>query len=115
MGTIPRVRVVLCNNGLKWTDTAQQLVERAGFPGDRSPWNTSTTMKWLAAAGGKAGERHSAIVPGKPLWRYGLLSGSYRQIPVREIEVLFNRHGDLLLERNVRRLLGLQANRVNQG
>jgi hypothetical protein len=37
------------------------------------------------------------------------------KLPVREVEVLFNRHGDLLLERNVRRFLGLQGNRVNQG
>ncbi len=33
---------------------------------------------------------------------------------MREVEALFNRHGDLLLERNVRRFLGLQGNRVNQ-
>jgi hypothetical protein len=37
------------------------------------------------------------------------------KMPVREIEAMFHRHGDLLLERNVRRFLGLQGNRVNQG
>lgn len=33
--------------------------------------------------------------------------------PVSEIARLFNRHNDLLLERNIRRYLGLHSNRVN--
>ena len=36
------------------------------------------------------------------------------KMPVQEIADLFNRNGDLLLERNVRRFLGMQGNRVNQ-
>lgn len=115
-GHIPRVRVVLCNNGLKWPDTAQQLVEGAGFPGDQVSWehvNHDEIVRLMQAAkqvddtlrlAGKA------IVEDLDYCR--VLLG---KIPVREIEVLFNRHGDLLLERNVRRFLGLQGNRVNQG
>ncbi|HUY31240.1 MAG TPA: AIPR family protein [Pirellulales bacterium] len=37
------------------------------------------------------------------------------KLPVPEIAALFNRHGDLLIERNIRRFLGLQGNRVNLG
>ena len=115
-GHIPRVRVVLCNNGLKWPDTAQQLIENAAFPGDQVRWehvNHDEIVRMMQAArqvddtlrlAGKA------IVEDLDYCR--VLIG---KIPVREIEVLFNRNGDLLLERNVRRFLGLQGNRVNQG
>src|SRR5262249_15733319 len=37
------------------------------------------------------------------------------KVPVEEIRALFDRHGDLLLERNIRRYLGLHENRVNVG
>ncbi len=115
-GCIPRVRAVPCNNGLKWPDAAQQLIDVAGFPGDQVGWehiNHDEIVRMMRAAkqvddtlrlAGKA------IVEDLDYCR--VLIG---KIPVREIEGLFNRHGDLLLERNVRRFLGLRGNRVNQG
>lgn len=115
-GHIPRVRVVLCNNGLVWKDAAQQIIDSAGLPSDQVGWehvNHDNIIHLMQAArqvddtlrlAGKA------IVEDLDYCR--VLIG---KIPVREIEVLFNRNGDLLLERNVRRFLGLQGNRVNQG
>lgn len=115
-GFIPHVRVVLCNNGLKWSDAAQQLIDGIGFPDDQVGWeyvNHDELVRLMQAAkqvddtlrlSGKA------IV--EDLDYYRVLIG---KILVREIEALLNRHGDLLLERNVRRFLGLQGNRVNQG
>ncbi len=114
-GHIPRVRIVLCNNGLKWSETAQQLIDSEGLTDDQIGWehiNHDDIVRLMQAArqvddtlrlSGKA------IVEDLDYCR--VLIG---KIPVREIEVLFNRHGDLLLERNVRRFLGLQGNRVNQ-
>lgn len=115
-GHIPRVRTVLCNNGLKWPDTAQQIIDRAEFPSDQVSWehvNHDELVRLMQAVkqvddtlrlSGKA------IVEDLDYCR--VLIG---KIPVSEIAVLFNRHGDLLLERNVRRFLGLQGNRVNLG
>ncbi len=37
------------------------------------------------------------------------------RIAVTEIEALIERHGERLLERNIRRYLGLKGNRVNEG
>jgi len=37
------------------------------------------------------------------------------RISVTEIAALIDRHGERLLERNIRRYLGLQGNRVNEG
>jgi len=115
-GHIPRVRVVLCNNGLTWPATAQQLIDRAEYPEEQVAWehvNHDGIVRLMQAAkqvddtlrlSGKA------IIEDMDYCR--VLIG---KLPVREVEVLFNRHGDLLLERNVRRFLGLQGNRVNQG
>jgi hypothetical protein len=115
-GHIPQVRVVLCNNGLTWPTTAQQLIDRAEYPEDQVGWehvnhdglvhmmqSTKQVDDTLRLSG-------KAIIEDLDYCR--VLIG---KLPVREIEVLFNRHGDLLLERNVRRFLGLQGNRVNQG
>ncbi len=114
-GQIPRVRAVLCNNGLEWNTAAQQLIDQAAFPREQVSWehvNHDHVVHLLQAArevndtlrlSGKAIVEdfdYCRVVVGKVL--------------VREIESLFNRNGDLLLERNVCRFLGLQSNRVNQ-
>lgn len=115
-GHIPRVNFVLCNNGLRWNDVTQKIIDCAAFPGDQVAWqyiNHDEIVHLLQAAKpvndilrltGKATVEdfdYSRVLVGK--------------IPVQEVAALFNRHGDLLLERNVRRFLGMQANRVNQG
>jgi hypothetical protein len=115
-GHIPRVRMVLGNNGLGWKNEAQQLIDLAAFPREQVGWEhinhdvmvsllqTTKQVNDVLRLSGKAIVEdldYSRVLVGK--------------IPVREVEVLFNKHGDLLLERNVRRFLGLQGNRVNQG
>lgn len=115
-GHIPRVRMVLGNNGLTWKNEAQQLIDLAAFPRDQVGWEyvnhdvivsllqTTKQVDDVLRLSGRAIVEdldYSRVLVGK--------------IPVREIEVLFNKHGDLLLERNIRRFLGLQGNRVNQG
>lgn len=115
-GQIPRVRAVLCNNGLQWTPAAQQLIALAGFPEEQIAWEhvnhdrivhlqqSPKQVDDVLRLSGKA------IIEDMDYCR--VLIG---KLPVREVEVLFNNHGDLLLDRNVRRFLGLQGNRVNQG
>ena len=114
-GYIPSVRFVLCNNGARWTTGAD---------------------RWVAAAERDYGDKvrivhynHDSIV--SILQRPGrvdavlTLSGeaivedmNYQRVligraAVQEIGRLFEQHGDQLLERNVRRYLGLRSNRVN--
>ena len=115
-GHIPLVQFVLCNNGLKWNDISQQLIDRAAFPEDQVAWKhinhddivymlqaTKPVNDMLRLAGKATVEDfdYSRVLVGK--------------MPVQEIASLFTRHGDRLLERNIRRFLGLQGNRVNQG
>ncbi|MDB9420676.1 AIPR family protein [Microcystis aeruginosa CS-563/04] len=114
-GYIPQVRTIACNNGLKWNLSAQEAIDRAEF-GDQVTWeyvNHERLVKILQASkpvkdtlqlSGKA------IVEDMEFSR--VLLG---RISVTEIATLIERHGDRLLERNIRRYLGLQGNRVNEG
>lgn len=114
-GYIPQVRALACNNGLKWNAAGQEIIERSDF-GDQVTWehvNHERLVQILQAArpvkdtlqlSGKA------IVEDMDFSR--VLVG---RVSVTEIAALIERHGERLLERNIRRYLGLQGNRVNEG
>ena len=114
-GYIPNVRVILCNNGDKWTSQADNWVDdtEGSYDGKvkflhfnhdsivsilQRSQQTNTT---LTLSG-------QAIVEDMNYMR--VLVG---RVSVQEIQRLFNEHGDSLLERNIRRYLGLHNNRVN--
>lgn len=112
---IPRVRVVLCNNGQRWNDIAQGWVDAAHKDwGDKVEFvhfnhdalvGILQRSKKVDAALVLSGQ---AIVEDMNYMR--VLVG---RVSVHEIQRLFNEHGDRLLERNIRRYLGLHTNRVN--
>ena len=114
-GYIPQVRSIACNNGLTWNAAGQETIARNDF-GDQVTWehvNHQSLVKILQASkpvkdtlqlSGKA------IVEDMEFSR--VLVG---RISVTEIATLIERHGERLLERNIRRYLGLQGNRVNEG
>ncbi len=115
-GEIPRVRVVLCNNGLKWSATAQELIDRAAFPSEQVSWdyvNHDEAVRLMQAA--KQVDDTLRLTGKATVEDFDYCRVLVGKIAVREVESLFNRHGNLLLERNVRRFLGLQGNWVNQG
>jgi hypothetical protein len=114
-GYIPQVRALACNNGLEWNDSSQEAIYRSGF-GDQVTWehvNHEHLIKILQAS--------------KPVKDTLQLSGKavvedmnfsrvlVGRISITEIAALIERHGERLLERNIRRYLGLQGNRVNEG
>lgn len=114
-GHIPQVQIVLCNNGLPWTTSAQALIDVEQF-GDQVAWrhvnhdSLSQLMQAVKPVNETLRLTGDAIIESFDFCR--VLVG---KVLVREIELLFNRNpGDRLLERNVRRFLGLQGNRVNQ-
>ncbi len=114
-GDIPNIRVILCNNGAKWTDQADMWVAEAKKDYDDklefTHFNHDSVVGILQrgqsvdTALTLSGE---AIVEDMNYMR--VLVG---RISAQEIQRLFNDHGDKLLERNIRRYLGLHTNRVN--
>lgn len=113
-GYIPTVRVVLCNNGAKWSADAQSRIEQTGFPPDQVSWSHFNHDAIVGVLQRRKTVDDSLRLEGKAV----IEEFNYRRVligkvPVTEIAQLFNRHNDLLLERNIRRYLGLHANRVN--
>jgi hypothetical protein len=114
-GFIPRVRAIAGNNGAKWNDQAQRAIDRAGF-GDQVTWEyvnhdvligllqrprqVDDTLRLIGKANVED-MNYSRVCVGR--------------MPVTEVAALMKTHGDRLLERNIRRYLGLHGNRVNEG
>jgi hypothetical protein len=114
-GHLPRVQVVLANNGLRWTDEGEQTIERARF-GEQVSWNFVNHDSIVAILQSTKPVDTSLRLSGKAL----VEEFKFRRVLVGKIAVdqlaqLFDEYGDRLLERNIRRYLGLHGNRVNEG
>lgn len=115
-GNMPTVRVVLCNNGERWGEDAESIIASARLPDEQVVWQyvgpdeivgfmqrpreVSDDLRFVG----------EAIVEEFDFCR--VLVG---KVSVTELARLVATHGDRLLERNIRRYLGLRNNRVNQG
>lgn len=114
-GFIPRVRAVACNNGLKWNNAAQQAVERAGF-GDQVSWEHVNHDVLISVLQRIRPVDETLRLTGKALVEDMNFSRvCVGRIPVTEVAALMKTHGEKLLDRNIRRYLGLHGNRVNEG
>ena len=114
-GNLPRVRYILCNNGLCWSKEAQELIEQAGFPdGVRFEHvNHDVIVKLLQSS---QPVKDTLRFTGKSIVDdFNYIRVFVGKVAVTEIADLLARHGDRLLERNIRRYLGMLGNRVNEG
>lgn len=114
-GNLPRVRYILCNNGLPWTIQAQDLIDHEKFPdGVRFEHaNHDTIVKLLQSS---QPVKDTLRFKGKSIVDdFNYIRVFIGKIAVSDIADLLARHGDRLLERNIRRYLGMVGNRVNEG
>lgn len=114
-GNLPRVRFILCNNGLIWNHQAQELIDQEKFPeGVRFEHvNHDTVVKLLQSSQPVKDTLH---FKGKSIVDdFNFIRVFVGKVAVTEIAELLSRHGDRLLERNIRRYLGMLGNRVNEG
>lgn len=113
-GYIPNVRLLLCSNGQSWNNQAQQWIDSSGLSHTQVHWQHYNHDDILAVL-----QRSKAVNDSLQLNGAAIIEDfNYRRVlvgkvPVTEIAKLFDRNGDLLLERNIRRYLGRNANRVN--
>jgi len=114
-GYIPQVRALACNNGAEWNKAAQDAIDRAGF-GSQVTWEHVNHERLVKILQASKPVKDSLQLSGKALIEdmnfSRVLVG---RISANEIAALIGRHGERLLERNIRRYLGLQGNRVNEG
>jgi AIPR protein len=114
-GYIPNVKCICVNNGLTWTQAGNQHIENAGFPANQVQFeyfNHDDIVKLLQT---KKGVRATLPFAGKSL----VDDFNYKRVLIGKVNVvafaqLFEKYGDLLLEKNIRRYLGFHKNRVNE-
>jgi len=112
-GLIPQVRVVFCNNGPRWNDAVDQRIKNSGF-GDLVTWEHAgpsalvTMMRARKPVEVKLQLAGKALVEDHPYMR-----AMVGRMSVLQLAQLFENFGDTLLERNIRRYLGLSG-RVNE-
>lgn len=114
-GLIPRVRAIACNNGLKWNTDAQQSIDRAVF-GDQVTWEHVNHDVLIGILQSIKPVDETLRLTGKAMvedMNYSRVCVG--RMPVAEVAALMKNHGEKLLERNIRRYLGLHGNRVNEG
>ena len=114
-GFIPRVRAIACNNGIQWNAQAQAIIERAHF-GDQVTWeyvNHDVLIGILQKP--KQVDDTLRLVGKANIEDMNFSRVCIGRMPVTEVAALMRTHGDRLLERNIRRYLGLHGNRVNEG
>ena len=112
-GIIPTVEVYLSNNGTKWDKEAQSLIDNSNFPdwisfthfNHNSIVNLSRTRENI---------NDTLNITGKAIVEdFDYARVMIAKVKVEEFYKLFQKHGDKLLEKNVRKYLGAKSNRVN--
>lgn len=114
-GELPRVRFLLCNNGIRWNDEAQKHIDRLGA-GEQVSWEHVNHDTLLAIIQATKPVSDTLRLSGKAIVEdFDFSRVMIGKVLVTEVADLLERHGDRLLERNIRRYLGLVGNRVNEG
>ena len=114
-GLIPKVRAIACNNGLKWNANADKAIELAQF-GEQVTWEHVNHDVLIGVLSRSKSVDETLRLQGKAIIEDMNFSRvCIGRIPVTEIASLMKAHGEKLLERNIRRYLGLHGNRVNEG
>lgn len=117
-GYIPRIRFLLCNNGVSWKrPEAQAIIDREDFPRDRVVFEHVNHDSLIQIIQAPKPIKDTILFSGKAIVEDFDFSRVFiGKVSVREIARIMDTHGDRLLERNIRRYLGLHAgHRVNLG
>ena len=114
-GNIPRIRFLLCSNGQSWkAPEAQSIIDREQF-GERVRFEHVNHDALVRILQSTAPVKDTLQFAGKAIVEdFQYTRVFLGKVPVSELARLMDAHGDRLLERNIRRYLGVHGNRVNQ-
>lgn len=114
-GYVPQIRFVLCNNGIRWNEVAQGWIDalQREYPDriDFLHFNHDSILKILQRT--KSVDARLQLSGQLIVEDMNYMRVLIGRISVHQIATLFDQHGDRLLQRNIRRYLGLHSNRVN--
>lgn len=114
-GFIPVVKLVLFNNGIRWNEEGQQHIINANFPKDQVEFeylNHHQIVDFIQSS--KEIKATLRLTGESVVENFNFKRVLIGKVNVIEIAKLFQTHGDGLLEKNIRRYLGLNRNRVNE-
>lgn len=113
-GYIPQIRAFACNNGLRWSSAVDDMLRASGL-NEQVVWEHVNHDRLVQILQSKKAVSDTLRLTGKAVvedMNYSrVLLG---RMDVTEVAALLERHGERLLERNIRRYLGLSGNRVNE-
>lgn len=113
-GYIPQIRALACNNGLQWNAAGQEAIDRFGF-GHQVTWEHVNHDCLVMILQAPKSVSDTLQFTGKAIVEdFNFVRVLVARISVFEIAAMFARHGERLLERNIRRYLGVAGNRVNE-
>lgn len=114
-GNIPRVRFLLCSNGESWkVPESQAIIDREKF-GDRATFEHVNHDVLVQILGATQPVKDTIKFIGKAISEdIQFVRVFIGKVAVSEIARIMDAHGDRLLDRNIRRYLGLHGNRVNE-
>jgi hypothetical protein len=113
-GYIPNIKCVFANNGLKWQQGGDTVIANAGFPDSQVRFEYHNHKDIINSLQSKKGINETLQLAGKSIQEgFNFKRALLGKINIAELAGLFDKHGDNLLNRNIRNYLGLNKNRVN--
>ena len=114
-GLIPKVYCVLTNNDNTWQRTGQEYIDLAAFPKEQVSFQHFNHQAIVQQQQTAQAVHDTIPMSGKAI----VEDFNYKRVIVGKVSIkvlsdLLHRHGDVLLERNIRKYLGTGENRVNQ-
>ncbi len=114
-GNIPIIRCVFVSNGLKWTQEGDNHIKNAGFLPSQVEFEHFNHNDIVQSLQNKKGIKTNIRFSGKSI----VDNFNYKRVLIGKVNVLhlaelFESNGDTLLEKNIRRHLGVSKNRVNE-
>lgn len=115
-GSIPRVMAIAANNGPSWSKEAQQRIDNSKtIFGDQVDWRHVGPDELLALLQAQKPIDTTLQLTGQAtVETFDFRRVMIGRMSVSELARLAQTFGDRLLERNIRRYLGLAGNRVNE-
>ncbi|MDR1594400.1 MAG: AIPR family protein [Prevotellaceae bacterium] len=114
-GYIPNIRCVFTNNGLKWNNDGDNHIKNADFPESQVQFVHFNHEDIVNSLQSKKGISETILFSGRSIQEgFNFKRVLVGKINVEEISKLFDKHGDRLLDQNIRKYLGLNTNRVNE-
>ena len=114
-GYVPIIKVIFTNNGLSWNKDGDNHIANANYPEDQVEFEHFNHFDIVNSLKSKKNINTTLKLSGKSFQEdFNFKRVLVGKVPVSEILTLFETYGDTILERNIRRHLGLSKNRVNE-